>query len=66
VISNGSAKTRFFKGNAMLLVVEKILALVPFNGEFSRTARQLAISIFVLKMVTRASMLQELLTNNLS
>jgi len=53
----------FFKGNAMLLLVEKILALVPFNGAFSGTARQVAVSIFVLKMVTRASMLQTLLTH---
>ena len=46
----------------MLLLVEKILALVPFNGAFSRSARQVDVSIFVLKMVTRASMLQKLLT----
>ena len=49
----------------MLLLVEKILALVPFNGPFSRTARQVAASIFVLKMVTRASILQKLLANYL-
>jgi len=45
----------------MLLLIEKILALVPFNGAFSRTIRQVAASILVLKMVTRASMLQILL-----
>ena len=49
----------------MLLLVEKILALVPFNGPFSRTARQVAASIFVLKMVTRASILQKLLADYL-
>lgn len=49
----------------MLLLIEEILALVPFNAAFSCTVRQVAFSIFVLKMVTRASMLQELLTHNL-
>ena len=52
----------FFKRSAMFLVVEKILALIPFNGAFSGTARQVAVSIFVLKMVTRASMQLDLLT----
>ena len=55
---------RFFKGNVMLLLVEKILAVIPFNGAFSGTARQVAVSIFVLKMVTRASMQLNLLTYN--
>src|SRR5437870_5414178 len=55
----------FFKGNAMLLLVEKILALVPFNWALSATTRQVAVSIFVLKMVTSASMLQKLLTHYL-
>jgi hypothetical protein len=49
----------------MFLLIEKILAVVPFNREFSLTARQVAVSIFVLKMVTRASMLQNLLANYL-
>jgi hypothetical protein len=48
---------RLLKGNAMFLLVEKILALVPFNNAFSRTALQIAVSIFVWKMVTHASML---------
>jgi hypothetical protein len=56
----------FFKRNAMLLMVEKILALLPFNGAFSGTARQVTVSIFVLKMVTRASMQLNLLPNYLS
>ena len=55
-----------FKGNAMLLLIETILALVPFSGALSPTARQAAASIFVLKMVTRASMPQDLLTHHLS
>ncbi len=54
----------FFKRNAMLPVVEKILALIPFNGAFGRTDLQVAVSIFVMKMVTRASMLRNLLTHN--
>ena len=49
----------------MLLLVEKILALVPFNRALSATTRQVAVSIFVLKMVTPASMLQKLLTHYL-
>ena len=49
----------------MLLLVEKILALVPFNGAFSHAPRQVVVSIFVLKMVTRASMLL-ILANRLS
>jgi hypothetical protein len=57
-------RSGFFKRNAMLLLVEKILALVPINGAFS-TARQAAVSIFVLKMVTRTSMLRNLLTHYL-
>ena len=39
----------------MLLLIEKILALVSFNGAFSRTIRQVAVSVLVLKMITRAS-----------
>jgi len=46
----------------MLLLVEKILALIPLNGALSRMGRQLAVSIFVLKMVKRSSMLQTLLS----
>jgi hypothetical protein len=49
----------------MLLLVEKILALVPFNDAFS-TARQNTFSIFVLKMVARASMQLGLLTYDLA
>ncbi len=47
----------FFKGNVMLLAVKKIFALVPLNSTFTRAIRQVAVSIFALKMVTRASML---------
>jgi hypothetical protein len=46
----------------MPLLIETILALVPFSGALSPTARQVAVSIFVLKMVTRTSMLPRLLT----
>src|SRR6266487_57090 len=49
----------------MLPLVEKILALVPFNGAFRRRTLQVAVSIFTMKMVTRASMLRNLLTDNL-
>jgi len=53
----GEDRRRFFKGNAMLPLVEKILALIPLNCAFSRTTRQVDAPIFVLKMVTCASML---------
>jgi hypothetical protein len=46
----------------MLSLVEKILVLIPFNSESSHTDRQGTAPIFVWKMVTPASMLQELLT----
>src|SRR5205814_881163 len=49
----------------MLPLIEKILALVPFNGAFKRRTLQVAVSIFIMKMVTRASMLRNLLTHNL-
>jgi hypothetical protein len=48
----------FVKGNAVLLLVEKVLSLVPFNCAISRTARHVALSIFLLKMVARVSMQQ--------
>ena len=49
----------------MLLLVEKILPFVPFNGAFSGTTSQVDAPIFVPKMVTRASMMQILLADDL-
>jgi len=37
----------FFKRNVVALLVEKVLTLVPFNGAFSATVRQVTVSIFV-------------------
>lgn len=52
----------FIEGNAMSLLVKKILSLVPFNGEFSRMTLQASAAIFILKMVTHTSILLTLLT----
>ncbi len=46
----------------MLRVVEKILFLVPFNGGFSRMELHASVTILILKMVTRSSILLTLLT----
>ena len=52
----------FIEGNAMSLLVKKILSLVPFNGEFSRMTLQASASIFILKMVTHTPISLTLLT----